>query len=348
MPVVDRNILRLALFELLHEPETPRPVVIDEALEIAKRFSTPKSSQFINGILDGVLKSGAASSPAREPAAKRSLPRGGRGRARARRGRPAADEGAVYRASGPDARLFDQYDNDGYSLAVAPRSDGSLELSVRVSGGPLESRAAFPVIGARDGALTASRRSATPSRSTLAGDAATQAEAVERILSGMASAVRYDPDRARRQDPSSVFASRRAHCVGYSELAVDLLRRVGIAARTVQGILRSKPGSEGYDSRIGGVYHRWIEVYYPDRGFVFSDPSASINAVDARYVPFGRRAFEKPRDLTVVGVETSGRLDFPVMRLPDATTLRVRTRTLSGPLRGTTEMRREVAPAPSP
>lgn len=57
MPVVDRNILRLALFELLHEPETPRPVVIDEALEIAKRFSTPRSSQFINGILDGVMKS---------------------------------------------------------------------------------------------------------------------------------------------------------------------------------------------------------------------------------------------------------------------------------------------------
>jgi N utilization substance protein B len=58
MPIVDRNILRMALFELLHEPDTPRPVVIDEALEIAKRFSTPRSSQFINGILDGVLKSG--------------------------------------------------------------------------------------------------------------------------------------------------------------------------------------------------------------------------------------------------------------------------------------------------
>jgi N utilization substance protein B len=60
MPIVDRNILRMALFELLHEAETPRPVVIDEALEIAKRFSTPRSSQFINGILDGVLKSGRA------------------------------------------------------------------------------------------------------------------------------------------------------------------------------------------------------------------------------------------------------------------------------------------------
>lgn len=63
MPIVDRNILRMALFELLHEPETPRPVVIDEALEIAKRFSTPRSSQFINGILDGVLKSGRAGQP---------------------------------------------------------------------------------------------------------------------------------------------------------------------------------------------------------------------------------------------------------------------------------------------
>jgi N utilization substance protein B len=60
MPIVDRNILRLALYELLYEPDTPRPVVIDEALEIAKRFSTPQSSQFINGILDGVLKSRAA------------------------------------------------------------------------------------------------------------------------------------------------------------------------------------------------------------------------------------------------------------------------------------------------
>ena len=63
MPIVDRNILRLALFELLHEPSTPRPVVIDEALEIAKRFSTPRSSQFINGILDGVLKSRKAEAP---------------------------------------------------------------------------------------------------------------------------------------------------------------------------------------------------------------------------------------------------------------------------------------------
>ena len=104
---------------------------------------------------------------------------------------------------------------------------------------------------------------------------------------------------------------------------MDLLRRVGITARTVQGILRAKPGSDGYDSRIGGVYHRWIEIYYPDRGFVFSDPSSSINGVDARYIPFGPRALERPRGLTLTELETSGRLDYPLLRLPDAT-LRVR------------------------
>jgi hypothetical protein len=233
-----------------------------------------------------------------------------------------ADELAVYRASGAGSGLFDQYDNDGYSLGVAREADGSLELSVRVSGAPLASRAPFPTGARREAPLTlAPERDAYAL--SLAGDAKTEAQAVERILSGVASSVRYDADRSRKQDPGSVFASKRAHCVGFAELAVDLLRRAGIPSRTVQGILRTKPGSEGYDSHIGGVYHRWIEIYYADLGFVFSDPSSSINGVDSRYIPFGSRALERPRGLTLVSVETSGRLDYPVLRLPEAT-LRVR------------------------
>jgi transglutaminase-like putative cysteine protease len=234
----------------------------------------------------------------------------------------AADELAVYRATTADAGLFDQYDNDGYSLAVSPGTGGSLELRVRVSGQPLASRSPFPTGMPREPGLPAS-----PERDafaqTLASGARTQAEAVERILSAIASSVRYDTDRSRLQDPATVFASRRAHCVGFAELAVDLLRRVGIPARTVQGILRAKPGTDGYDAAIGGVYHRWIEIYYPDRGFVFSDPSSSINSVDSRYVPFGKRALERPRGLTLTQIEASGRLDYPILRLPDAT-LRVR------------------------
>jgi len=56
MAAVDRNILRLGVAELLGYPETPRPVVINEALEIARRFSAPESVQFINGVLDSVAR----------------------------------------------------------------------------------------------------------------------------------------------------------------------------------------------------------------------------------------------------------------------------------------------------
>ena len=56
MAVVDRNIIRMSIFEFLYENDTPKLVIIDEAIEIAKKFGTQKSSQFINGILDGILK----------------------------------------------------------------------------------------------------------------------------------------------------------------------------------------------------------------------------------------------------------------------------------------------------
>lgn len=56
MATVDRNIIRMSVYELLHEEGTPKLVVIDEAIEIGKRFGNEKSSQFINGILDGILK----------------------------------------------------------------------------------------------------------------------------------------------------------------------------------------------------------------------------------------------------------------------------------------------------
>jgi len=56
MAAVDRNILRAAVAELLGFPSTPRAVIINEALEIARKFSSPESVQFINGVLDSVGK----------------------------------------------------------------------------------------------------------------------------------------------------------------------------------------------------------------------------------------------------------------------------------------------------
>jgi len=52
MAVIDRNILRFAAFEITDMPETPINVIIDEAVEIAKKFSTIDSGKFVNGILD--------------------------------------------------------------------------------------------------------------------------------------------------------------------------------------------------------------------------------------------------------------------------------------------------------
>jgi N utilization substance protein B len=54
MAAVDRNLLRAAVAEFLGYPKTPRAVVINEALEIARKFSNPESVQFINGVLDSV------------------------------------------------------------------------------------------------------------------------------------------------------------------------------------------------------------------------------------------------------------------------------------------------------
>ena len=56
MSVIDRNILRLAVFELYYQEDVPTSVAINEAVEIAKRFSTDDSGPFINGILDGMAK----------------------------------------------------------------------------------------------------------------------------------------------------------------------------------------------------------------------------------------------------------------------------------------------------
>jgi len=56
MAAVDRNILRAAVAELLGFPKTPRAVIINEAIEIARKFSAPESAQFINGVLDSVGK----------------------------------------------------------------------------------------------------------------------------------------------------------------------------------------------------------------------------------------------------------------------------------------------------
>jgi N utilization substance protein B len=70
LAVIDRSILRMAAWELLHENDTPAAVVMNEALELARRFSTEDAVAFINGVLDGIrrtLETGAVRADSDRP-----------------------------------------------------------------------------------------------------------------------------------------------------------------------------------------------------------------------------------------------------------------------------------------
>jgi N utilization substance protein B len=56
LAVIDRLILRVAVWELRHESDTPAPVVINEAIELARRFGTDNAVRFVNGVLDAIHK----------------------------------------------------------------------------------------------------------------------------------------------------------------------------------------------------------------------------------------------------------------------------------------------------
>lgn len=62
---VDRNILRLAVYELIHVTALPAPIIITEAMEIAKKFGAPESASFVNGVVDRVARDVRRGDPAR-------------------------------------------------------------------------------------------------------------------------------------------------------------------------------------------------------------------------------------------------------------------------------------------
>ncbi len=107
----------------------------------------------------------------------------------------------------------------------------------------------------------------------------TQHEAAARLLAWVAGNVRYHLDRSESQEASAVLDRRTAFCTGYARLTVALLGAVRIEAREVAGYV-----AEGRPVAGGAGFHRWIEIHYPDRGWVFSDPLSSHGFVDATYL----------------------------------------------------------------
>jgi hypothetical protein len=176
----------------------------------------------------------------------------------------------------PAGAAVTDYANAGYRLTWR---DGEALVEVRVA--PLHSTAGFTPRGAPgapgDSAAGAVARLA---RAVTAG-AVTRYEAVSRLLDWVARNVRYELDRTQDQSAEAVLERRRAYCTGVARLSVALLEAVGIEAREVAGWV----AADGPAPAAGAAgYHRWIEVLYPDRGWVFSDPLVSHHFVPASYL----------------------------------------------------------------
>lgn len=71
---VDRNIIRLAVYELMNTPDLPAPVIMNEAIEIAKKFGAPESASFVNGVIDRIARSLRPNVPRSKPAPPQPQP----------------------------------------------------------------------------------------------------------------------------------------------------------------------------------------------------------------------------------------------------------------------------------
>lgn len=177
----------------------------------------------------------------------------------------------------PAGVQIESYANTGYRLVV---EDSVAEVAIDAS--PLASRQRFD----SRHLPAASTPEARLARAVAAG-AKTRFEAVSRILGWISANVRYELDRTQAQDSRSVLARRSAYCTGTARLAVALLDGLAIPAREIAGyVVEEIPGGPG------SGFHRWIEVFYDDRGWVFSDPLASQNFVAATYLRLASSAVE--------------------------------------------------------
>ena len=192
------------------------------------------------------------------------------------------------------------YSNSSYSQKVLQEDEFSKRVLIEVNLAPLNSTAPFPVssqqmpsqlrsflgpgkdIPANEGNILSQARALTQGSRTVH-------EAVTAIFNWIVDNFTYDAGRSTPQDGRSVFYSKRGSCVGFTNLAIAMLRSLGIPARYAHGYL-----PPGYDWGIskkywgvqisGGGYHAWVEVYYPDVGWCFSDLLHSKNFVDPFHV----------------------------------------------------------------
>jgi len=183
----------------------------------------------------------------------------------------------VLRAS--DGFQVPQYENNGFHQTVIKTSHG-YEVRVEVENQPLRSK-----LRGRRPAPLPQELNGLQQALDLA-DSQLLTEQVAIVFHWMRNHIEYRDDLQSDQSVSSVIARRSGNCVGFSNLAIYLLDKLGLQARYVTG-LAYKLDDPVRLTLKGNVLHRWIEVRYDDVGWVFSDPSGKINYVEATYLVLG-------------------------------------------------------------
>ncbi|MFN7972114.1 MAG: transglutaminase domain-containing protein [Acidobacteriota bacterium] len=219
------------------------------------------------------------------------------GAARADRVLVEGDQRASFLLYGvPESVAPRSYQNNGYDQVVLKTGD-TYQVEVSVGLAPIGSRTPFPIPAGRLPLDAWDALSGTPDAPAddpdllrlalrLQNGASTEYEVVTRVIDWVSAAIAYDVDPRSPAGAKETLVKKRASCVGMANLSVGLLRSLGIPARDVHGILAERRATlSGAPVAItSGELHRWIEVYFPDAGWIYSDPLRSCHFVDARHI----------------------------------------------------------------
>ncbi|MBN2134774.1 MAG: transglutaminase family protein [Acidobacteria bacterium] len=194
---------------------------------------------------------------------------------------------------------FRDYSNNGYSQTVEKIDSNKYRIEINTSRKDLESLIKFPLEYKTPEWL---RHYLLPTKDTdyrkpeirnlaqkLSKGCVYQYQVVENIIRWINTNIKYELTPGGPTSAEDVLREKTGYCVGFSNLAVALLRALDIPARNIHGIYYDYSAvdstkTEHLLSLDGVTLHRWIEVYYPDVGWVFSDPRKSINHVDSNYI----------------------------------------------------------------
>lgn len=171
------------------------------------------------------------------------------------------------------------YQNVGFKQEVRQTEDG-WDIHIAVENTPLKSKAPGRVVSGLPVELYELQRLLNDNASKLLIDQ------VALLFDWISGNIKAEEKYVADQTLLKVIETREGNCVGVASLAIFVLTKMGVNARHATGVAL-RPGDPPKMRLKGVALHRWVEVEYPDIGWVFSDPMRSVNFVDATYFVLG-------------------------------------------------------------